>query len=277
MPDKYSDIKKNILKYAIEDDDIKAIVAMGSYTRETVKADEFSDLDLFIATSNIEKWYSGEYPALLGNVSISFIEPTFGGGKEKRVIYDEDKDVDMIVLTPEQFASCIKEGIAGWVMNRGYNVIYDSMNCTDLLKEYVKPNVSKIDMSEEEFTNLVNDFYFHNIWAYKKLLRGEIWSAKMCIDAYLKNYLLRMIELYSVKVSGVSDTWHDGRFLDKWADKTICEQLTLCFGHYDKDDLKKALDETHNLFSKLAKETAENMRYPFPEKAQKCAKEFLNR
>jgi aminoglycoside 6-adenylyltransferase len=60
-------------------------------------------------------------------VSISFIEDTLGGGKERRCIYDEDKDVDMIVLTPEQFEAAIKEGVAQWVMNRGYMVLYDSM------------------------------------------------------------------------------------------------------------------------------------------------------
>ena len=60
-----------------------------------MKADEYSDLDLFIVTNNTERWFSGEYPERFGNVSISFIEPTLGGGRERRCIYDEDKDVDM--------------------------------------------------------------------------------------------------------------------------------------------------------------------------------------
>ena len=101
--DRYQDIKAKILEYANKDEDIKAIVAIGSSTRKEIKADEFSDLDLFVVTNDPEKWYSGEYPELLGNVSISFIEPTLGGGKERRCIYDEDRDVDMIILTPEQF------------------------------------------------------------------------------------------------------------------------------------------------------------------------------
>lgn len=63
-------------------------------------------------------------------------------------------------------------------------------------REYVNLSVASPQISESEFLNLTNDFYFHNIWAAKKLLRGELWSAKMCVDAYLKNYLLKMIELY---------------------------------------------------------------------------------
>ena len=128
--DKYYDIKNNILEYSQKDQDIKAIVAIGSSTRKDIKADEFSDLDLFIVTSNTERWFSGEYPELLGNVSISFIEPTLGRGRERRCIYDEDRDVDMIILTPAQFETAIKEGVAAWVMNRGYDVLYDSMGFT---------------------------------------------------------------------------------------------------------------------------------------------------
>ena len=46
--------------------------------------------------------------------------------------------------------------------------------------------------------NMINDFFFHTIWASKKILRGELWTAKMCIDAYLKKYLLKITEMYSL-------------------------------------------------------------------------------
>ena len=110
--DRYIQIKSKILEYAESDEDIKAIVAIGSTTRSDVKADEYSDLDLFVVTANTEPWFSGEYPKRFGNVNISFIEDTLGGGKERRCIYDEDKDVDMILLTPEQFDAAVKEGLA---------------------------------------------------------------------------------------------------------------------------------------------------------------------
>ena len=272
--DRYAEIKKNLLHYAESDEEIKAVVAIGSSTRDTVLADEFSDLDLIIATTDPDKWFSGEYPRLFGNVSISFIEPTLGGGKERRSIYDEDKDVDMIIFTPEQFESAIKEGVAGWVMNRGYAILYDSDHFTELIKQYVKMEISHPDMTEEEFLNLVNDFYFHNIWACKKLLRGELWSAKMSVGAYLKNHLLKMIELYCYRING-TDVWHDGRFIDRWADDFILRELKICFAHYDTEDVKAALMHTHQLFAKLARAVAEILDYEYPEQAEKCAEAFL--
>lgn len=131
------------------------------------------------------------------------------------------------------------------------------------------------DMTEEEFLNMVNDFYFHNIWAGKKLLRGELWCAKMSVDAYLKNHLLKMTELYCHKVNG-TDVWHDGRFIDKWADDFILHELKNCFAHYETEDAKSALISTHHLFAKLAREVANKLDYEYPEQAEKCAENFLH-
>lgn len=273
--DKYAGIKKNILEYANRDADIKAIVVIGSFEREEVTADEFSDLDLIIATENPEKWVIGEYPERFGKVSISFMEPTLGGGKERRIIYEEDKAVDMIIFTPEQFADNIKNGVAQWVMNRGYDVLYDSGGFTELIKQYVSNEHSNPKMSKAEYLNMVNDFYFHNIWACKKLKRGESWAAKMCVDGYLKNHLLKMMELYCFLQDG-RDVWHDGRFLDQWAEDSILKELKNCFAHYERDDIMCALRATHNLFDRIARGVAEMLAYDYPSEAKNCAEKFIN-
>lgn len=272
--DKYRDIKEKMLDLARKDEDIKAIVRIGSSTRDTVKADAYSDLDVIIATENTERWLYGDYPEKLGTVKISFVEPTLGGGKERRILYDGSLDVDMILFTPSQFEAAIKEGVAGWVMNRGYVVMYDSAGYSQLLEENVSREIVHTDLPESEFINMVNDFFFHTVWAAKKILRGELWSAKMCIDAYLKNYLLKMIEMYSVSKHCV-DVWHDGRFLDRWAEKEILVDLEQCFAHYNKEDMVAALLSTEQLFSKLASQTAEMKSYKYPKEAQDYARSLL--
>ncbi|MCR5403247.1 MAG: aminoglycoside 6-adenylyltransferase [Butyrivibrio sp.] len=273
--DRYKGIRNKLCELAKEDIDIHAVFVIGSSTRDEIPADEFSDLDLIIVTDNPQKWFSGEYPELLGRIRISFLEPTLGGGMERRSIYEEDKDVDMIIFTPEQFEKALKEGVAGWVMNRGYRVLYDAGRFHALSVQYVSSDIIRPGMTEAEFTNLVNDFYFHNIWAYKKLRRGELWSAKMCIDAYLKNQLLKMIEEYQIAVSGV-DVWHDGRFLDQWADHSIREELKKCFAHYERTDCRDALMATHVLFARLSRSVADSRGYVYPEEARLCAADYLS-
>lgn len=274
--DRFVDIKNQLINYVEKDDDIKAVISIGSSTREEVKADEYSDLDLIIVSDNAQIWYSGEYPKRLGKVSISFIEPTLGGGRERRCIFDEDKDVDMIIFTPAQFEAALKNGVASWVMNRGYKILYDVNSYEEMIAQYVDPGRSDPRMTEEEFINTVNDFYFHNIWAAKKLLRGELWSAKMCIDAYLKGHLLRIVEVYCHSVQN-KDVWHDGRFLDSWADDSIKNELKNCFAHYDKADISAALTATNHLFERVAREVAKAKSYNYPDEAAACAKNFLEK
>lgn len=274
---RYDEIISRLLKTAQDSDDVYAAVTIGSSTRKTVKADEYSDLDVIIVTSEPESWLYGGRPEALGKIMINFTEPTLGGGTERRMLFYGNLDVDMIVFTPEQMLSAVKEGVAAWVMNRGYCVIYDNMKITALLQEYIRvqDKVVHTVMDEKEYVNTVNDFFFHVVWANKKLLRGETWSAKMCIDAYLKTHLRKIIESYVLSCDKNADVWHDGRFLDRWAGENIVGRLRECFGHYDKDDLTKALWNTEKLFAELAEKTAKNLGYAFPEKAAQYAEECL--
>ena len=272
--DRYATIKNKILDIANADQSIRAVIAIGSSVRSELKADEYSDLDLIIATEDTEKWLYGVAPDEIGNVKISFVEPTLGGGKERRILYENALDVDLIVFTPKQFEAAIEEGVANWVCNRGYAVLYDTMNVTALLAEYVSDKITYTGMTETEYINMVNDFCFHVVWASKKILRGELWSAKMCIDAYLKNYLLKMMEMYSVYVHNV-DVWHDGRFLDRWADDKVKEALSKCFAHYDREDMISALSETNKLFGELAKNVAEIRNFNYPEQVVEYSGDLL--
>ena len=272
--DRYSDILTSLCGYARRDDDIRAVIAIGSSVRESTPADEYSDLDLIVVTELPETWYSGEYPALFGEVFISFIEPTLGGGMERRCIYSGGRDADMIILTPSQFGSALDEGSAALVMERGYCLLCDKEGYSGKIPQYLSCEVRGDIMGEAEFANTANDFFFHNIWACKKLLRGELWSAKMCIDGYLKERLLKMIAQYELCVSA-KDTWHDGRFLDSWAEGFITESLKDCFARYDARDCKRALAATHLLFARLAVRAADSRGYSYPMAAQKCAAEYL--
>ena len=116
---------------------IRAIVLISSSTRDAAKADEYSDLDVMIATEKPKGWLYGDRPERLGRMKISFVEPTLGGGKERRMLFEGSLDVDLIVFTPEQFESALREGVTSWVMNRGYEVLYDAGGYSSLLGEYI--------------------------------------------------------------------------------------------------------------------------------------------
>ncbi len=245
-------LKDRLIRLAKEDGRIKALIVIGSAARTYSVADEYSDLDVIIATDEPNEWLYGEYPKRLGNIKISFVEETLGGAKERRIIYEEAGDVDLIIFSPEQLVKAVDAGIVNQVMNRGYIVMYDDMNITSTLERIIKPSVSHDLMPKKEFLNMVKDFFFHSIWAHKKIKRGELWIAKMCIDAYLKAYLLKAMEMYMIVLHD-TDVWHNGRFLEKWLDGDILVKLESCFAHYDRKDMISALLSTFDLFSELCK------------------------
>ena len=43
MPDRYADIKNKLCELAEKDEDIRAVIAIGSYTRKDSPADQFSE------------------------------------------------------------------------------------------------------------------------------------------------------------------------------------------------------------------------------------------
>lgn len=84
-------------------------------------------------------------------------------------------------------------------LGRGIRVLLDK----DQIAAQILQLYSKVEQprprhpTEPEFLELTNDFWYHAMWTAKKLLRGELWWGKGCLDDYLKwRNLLPMIEWY---------------------------------------------------------------------------------
>ena len=55
------------------------------------------------------------------------------------------------------------------------------------------------------------------------------------------------------------DTWHGGRFLERWADPGALAALELAYAHYDVRDVARALWATIDLWQALEEETARRL------------------
>ena len=272
--DRYFDIKNRLLDIAENDEKLCTVIVFGSHARNYSEADEYSDIDFMIVCNNPDEWLFGSLPGELGEIKISFVEPTFAGTLERRILYSNSSDVDLIVLTPDQFYTGINNGTINEVMRRGYTVLYDRIGIKKIIDDNIIMNICDSVMTKQEFINTVNDFWFHTVWSSKKLLRGELWSAIMCIDAYLKNRLLKIIEM-NKSLSDKVDVWHNGRFLEKWADNNTIKALGNCFSHYEKEDMISALFNTAELFGTLARSIAQKCSYEYPLKEEEYALSLL--
>lgn len=261
---RYEELKKRLLDLCNSQSEIKAVIIIGSQARETCKADEYSDLDLIVACSEPDILLSDDkLTSKLGRIVYSFVEDTIAGEKERRILFENSLDVDMIVMTEDKLAQLIKSHVADDLMNRGFSVYYDNCGISDYIdRASIITQRRYTALSEESFRNLTNDFMFHTVWAEKKIRRRELWTAIMCVNGYLKSKLLIIMEMYEHCVHGESyDTWHCGRMAEQWAEEFITEKLKNCFARYDTDELFSALTATKELFVTLSKMCAKAYGY----------------
>lgn len=261
---------ERIHSWAILQNDIRLCIIIGSRARTDRPSDEFSDLDLLMFTTDSERYISNaDWLSHFGHHFLTFVEGTaVGDFMERRVLFESGLDVDFIPLPLRVLESSFAAEIAG-VLQRGYRVLLDkdglAVTLTTLTISDGEHKVTNAGPTEKQYLQIVNDFLYHAVWSAKKLCRGELWTAKMCCDGYMKRQLLQAIEWHR-HVTGTDsiDTWHEGRFLDSWADPQVLSKLHVAFALYEVGSVWRALDETVDLFRCLCEQVGNLLGYTFP-------------
>jgi aminoglycoside 6-adenylyltransferase len=270
----YDQIIERFIAWAQNQADIRAVVVIGSRARSVRQADQWSDLDLLVVTTDPARYLSNtDWLLPIGQPWVTFVERlTIDEGSERRVLFEGCLDVDFAFDPVDRIRRMAAEGwppeFAG-ILGRGFRVILDKDGLSQLLNQNAFAQPAPCPPTADEFVNLCNDFWYHVVWTIKKLHRGELWTAKSCADSYLSGRLLRMLEWHARAMHGPDyDTWHNGRFLEAWADPKALEAVRRSFAHYDATDIRRALLEKTNLFRWVAQETAERLHYPYPSGAE---------
>lgn len=268
-------IVEAVRAWAVTEPGIRAVLIVGSQARSETPADRWSDLDVVLfAERPAELVDSPEWVRRFGPVVLTTVEPTaVTGHRERRVLYADGRDVDFAVLPVSGIGGIVRDPDARNVLRRGHRVVLDKDGALAAALGTLAPTtaVAPSAPSLEEYLDCVGDFWYHVLWTAKKLRRGELWTAKMCCDSYLKSRLLRMLEWDVQGTSGGRiDTWHAGRFLDSWAASEVTLRLPRTFARYDPYDIARALQETGRLFSDLARRVGsrEPLRYPLEVEAE---------
>ncbi len=260
-----------------KDDQIKAGILIGSRARTDRPADEYSDVDIILLVEDIDFFIqTDEWLKDLGKYHISFVENTVAGGKERRVLFDQAMDADFLFLRAGNVGRIEKDASVQDIVSRSYRILFDKIGFGTVLRNMASAKEIYMPPSETGFTNIICNFWFHSVWAAKKALRGELWVAKNCVDGYMKSLLLQMTEIHAHAVHGREyDTWHNGRFLEKWAEPWIIERLPGIFSDYSVQGILSALVCTMDLFRQLTTEAAELLNYQYPNEQAEYAASYL--
>lgn len=267
-------ILQKIISYAENDPRISAMVLFGSRAREEKKADRFSDYDLIFFVSDVDYFiHTDEWLRGIAEPRISFFENTAVQDYERRVFFDDALDMDFLFYNVKDVERISADPIIRAWYVKGHRILVDKIKYSKIIEASCPVPMEKKTITEQHFCNNVNNFWFHTIWAIKKLCRGEVWAAKNCIDGYLKNLLREMLECEAIAINSAEfNIWHDGRFFDEWVDPSVRSGLQEAYGKYDRESLQLALANTMDLYTTVAQNTARLMNYPYPAQAEDYAR-----
>ncbi|HEX2954382.1 MAG TPA: aminoglycoside 6-adenylyltransferase [Bacillota bacterium] len=302
-PQKYDSLIKQISNWANQSPDIHGVFIIGSRARTEKPADEWADLDLMVIADHVEDYIrSSQWQNAIDQFTMSIVEDApLGGPQERRTMFQGGLDVDFAFipnhrvqaltkaltlqrklpavynLLPKSNRNDVNSGVWNFstIFNRGYRVLTDKDHLIPKLLPFLegKKTIVLNPPSQDEFTHVTYDFWYHAVWSAKHLRRGELWWAKTGIDIRMKwNSLLPMTEWHARAIHGWDyDTWHRGRFLEQWADPRVVEGYKKSFARYDPEDCWNALLGTMELFAWMAKETADKLGYHYPIEAEQDA------
>lgn len=249
-----------VVDWSSEREDIRALLVVGSQARAKVPADRWSDLDIVLIVDDPEPY--AEDPSWVrqfGQPVLTFLEDTPVGQRERRVLYETGEDVDFPLFPVTALELLEQSENAANLLARGYRVVIDKIDLAERLARVAATAEQPSAPNQREYTDLASDFWYHALWAAKKLRRGEVLTAKGCLDGYMKDRLLTLLEWHARALDPSVDTWHAGRFVERWADPGALAALEKAYAYYNVRDVARALWETIELWQGLEKETASRL------------------
>jgi aminoglycoside 6-adenylyltransferase len=249
--------------WAERESNIRVALLVGSQARAETPADRYSDIDLalFVRDPDLllreEAWISQ-----LGPFWTSHIEPTaVGGAQERRVLFRDGQDVDFAVFPAKSLAGLVRDEHGAETLRRGFRALVN--------KESVEFSVAGAERAptppdSTEFAHLVNDVWFHLIWAAKKLRRGELLVACDATNGYLRALLVRMVRWHALVRGHRQDLWHGSRFFEIWADRRVVEGFAEVQTRYERTSVAASLRAIRTMFCWLADEVGDALGYASP-------------
>lgn len=270
-------ILTRIIEWAEREKDIQALILVGSRAGKQ-SVDEFADFDISVfAETHLPYTQNDQWLFDIWKIWVSVPEQFFRKNEivpTRLVIFEDGIKVDFAFYGLHVLDELVRDGDE---LNTGFKVLLDKDGKTKRLQptSFVKSKCAK--PSETEFVNRVNEFWYETYYAAKYLKRDELWLAKL-IDCNLKRFLLEIIEWHEQsKHNWDYETYYSGKAIKSWASADIWENLHQTFAHFDSVDSWASLFATMNLFRRLAAETAQMLKFSYPQEVDRNMTEFVLR
>jgi hypothetical protein len=278
---------------------VRGVILLGS-AAEDGAVDPLADLDLMVITKHRRRFSSLEWLDSIDPqpmFSWTYQSPV-GGETVRQAIYDGPLVVDIALVSNVQ-AFLLGLAVMGlsrlsflrrhlpalltlqldiWlaITRRGTKVLLDKNRLANRMAISVEP-VSPRVPTQEAYLNAVHSFLGLILWESKQLVRHKLWMAVETVDQQVKQCLLTMIEWHAIATNPeLDDTWYGGRRINEWADPRWVTSLRHTWPNYEVEGAWGALLATLELFSNVAKETAQSLGFRYPIDGELRVRSWIN-
>lgn len=274
------EILNRIIDWAKKEKDIRTLILIGSLAGKG-KVDKLSDFDISVFARSSKKYVnSSKWMSKIGNVWVYEPEKVYIKNKQyptRLIIFENGIKADFAFYSLKVLKDLAKLKRLPLDYDLGYEILLDKDGLAKSLSRptYRCPTSEK--PTQQDFTYVVNVFFFEVYHVAKHLYRNDLWHAKFR-DWATKEFLLQIIEWHEKSKHGWDyDTYDLGKGMQSWTSPSIWKTLHQIFGHFDSKDSWKALLVTINLFSKVAKSTAKKLGYKYPSEVDRNMTAFIKK
>ncbi|OCA68102.1 aminoglycoside adenylyltransferase [Chryseobacterium artocarpi] len=273
---------EQIIQWAENNPDIRAVLLTSSLVNPYAPVDNFSDLDVeLVFNSRAPYEINNEWLKLFGE-PISMIEEndTVFDGKHamKMVLYKDHVKVDFKLYQVSDFSEEIQNEILPEDWDVGYKVLVDKDHLTKDLKSPTYQSIMIHQPSEEEFQQLLNDFWWDTTYVAKCLKRGDIFYAKFMSENVLRtDYLVPLIEWHIAS----NHNWNHittnkhGRLFKKYLSENLWNRVEATFSGSNIEENWTALFAFADLVHELGNNLARKLSFTYPEKHEQDIRNYL--
>lgn len=272
-------INKGIEKTLDHNQDIMALVSVGSFSQGGM--DQFSDIDLYVFTTTPQKYMNHEDDSWISHLGTTISRRVFrdsGEGVDKnKIILDNGLMYDITIVNLSRFnmikhyftlkkykitgllPKFIKRSLEGNIIKfystiqRGYKVHKDQINLEKTLIDAINFSEARtVTLTERQFFNSYNFFWQSCYTASVKLIREEFFYTLLVYDCHLKKELIWMIEQKCLQEDSQKDVYYNGQKIKQWEGEDIYRKL---YGTLFKDDIismQNALMHTAKLYQEYS-------------------------
>jgi aminoglycoside 6-adenylyltransferase len=275
---------RRLVEWAENRADIRAMLLTSSRANPRAPVDAFSDYDVVLVVTDLrpyfdDKSYLGDY----GPVLVVFNNPI---GQENGfdcfgaiTHYEDGTKIDYGFFPVEWLRWVTEQPELPPDLDAGYVVLLDKDHLADGLKPPTYAAYIPTPPTEQEYRDLIQEFWNDAAYTAKNLWRDNLISAKYNLDTIMKFHVLRQLLEWRMEIE---HGWSVrpgayGKGLKKWMDPALWTELESTYVDAGIEENWDALFRTVDLFRKVAVEVGDSLGYSYPEDLDRRMVTYLHR